>query len=261
MRTTTQTPMANGSYARVTTDDLTTVKIYKTMDYSKFKSIHGNRNKNLQHIRRIKTSMEQQYLFTVIIINEKFEIIDGQHRFDAISDLGLPLHYMIMEGYGLPEVHRLNANSKDWNMDDYLTAYCELGYSDYLQYREFKSKYNIGHSVCITLLAGKNHCNTGKTRSGFADGNFKIKSLKNAEKFIEKVFMTSAYYSNYRNSKYIYALKNLSENPNFEFTEFIQKLKLQPMVLQDCTSSDMYINLIEEIYNYRRREKVNLRFS
>jgi ParB-like chromosome segregation protein Spo0J len=30
--------------------------------------------------------MAENYLFTVIIVNEKYEIIDGQHRFDVIKN-------------------------------------------------------------------------------------------------------------------------------------------------------------------------------
>ena len=53
---------------------------------------------------------------------------------------------------------------------------------------------------------------------------------------------------------------SLSKNKNFEFTEFIIKLNAQPTSLVDCTTTGHYITLIEEIYNYRRRDKVNLRF-
>jgi hypothetical protein len=52
----------------------------------------------------------------------------------------------------------------------------------------------------------------------------------------------------------------LMKNQNFEFTEFIQKLKIQPTALQHCTDVEQYTALIEEIYNYKRRDKVNLRF-
>ena len=35
--------------------------------------------------------MNDNYLFTVIIVNEKnYEIIDGQHRFEVIKELKLP---------------------------------------------------------------------------------------------------------------------------------------------------------------------------
>jgi len=52
----------------------------------------------------------------------------------------------------------------------------------------------------------------------------------------------------------------LFKNKNFEFTELVQKLKTQPAAMVDCTNTQQYISLIEEIYNYRRREKVNLRY-
>ena len=63
-----------------------------------------------------------------------------------------------------------------------------------------------------------------------------------------------------RRSAFIYTMMSLFKNPNFEFTEFLQKLKIQPTALQDCTNVTNYKVLIEEIYNYRRREKVNLRY-
>jgi hypothetical protein len=129
-------------------------QVHTTTDYFLFKSIDGNRNKNLIHINRLKKSMSENYLFTIIIVNEKYEIIDGQHRFDVIQELKLPLHYVICKGYGLSQVHILNQNSKTWNMDDYLEGYCSLGYADYIKYKAFKEDYNIGHNETLTLLCG-----------------------------------------------------------------------------------------------------------
>lgn len=232
-------------------------QVHTTTDYFLFKPIDGNRNKNLLHINRLKKSMAENYLFTVIIVNENYEIIDGQHRFDVIQELGLELNYIICNGYGLNEVHILNANSKTWNSDDYLSGYCKLGYKDYLIFAEFKNKYQIGHNECIALLS--NFANSDQTKF-FFEGKFKIKNLKRAEESIEKILMISPYYTGVRRRAFIGAMLQLFNNSNFEFTEFLQKLKTQPTALQDCTSVTNYKILIEEIYNYRRREKVNLRF-
>lgn len=232
-------------------------QVHTTTDYSLFKPIDGNRNKNLQHINRIKKSMMQSYLFTAIIVNEYFEIIDGQHRFDAIVDLKLPLNYIVLDGYGLDEVHILNQNAKVWNADDYMNGYCELGYLDYLRYREFKTKYSLGHNETATLLSGS----TSKQLVDiFYTGCFKIKDYDRAVTIIEKILMLEPYYSGVRRRAFIYAMVSLLSNPAFEFTEFLQKLKLQPTVMQDCTTSQNYKILIEEVYNYRRHQKVNLRF-
>jgi hypothetical protein len=190
-------------------------------------------------------------------VNEKYEIIDGQHRFDVIQELKLPLHYIICKGYGLNEVHILNQNSKTWNADDYLTGYCNLGYDDYLKYASFKEKYNLGHNETMSLLSGiPNKIDIDV----FYRGDFKVKSLKIAEDIIEKIMMIEPYYNSVRRRSFIYTMMSLFKNENFEFTELLQKLKIQPTALQDCTNVTNYKVLIEEIYNYRRREKVNLRY-
>jgi len=232
-------------------------QVHTTTDYFLFKSIDGNRNKNLLHLNRLKKSMSENYLFTIIIVNEKYEIIDGQHRFEIIKELNLPLHYIICDGYGLNEVHILNQNSKTWNCDDYLDAYVNLGYEDYIKYAEFKQKYNLGHHETMSLLS---KITSKIDQQIFFTGQFKVKSIKDAENTIEKILMIEPYYVGVRRRSFIYAMMSLFKNPNFEYTEFIQKLKLQPTALQDCTNINNYKTLIEEIYNYRRREKVNLRF-
>ena len=235
----------------------TSNQVHTTKDYFLFKPIDGNRNKNLLHLNRLKKSMEKTYLFTVIIVNEKYEIIDGQHRFEVIKELGLPLHYIVCEGYGINEVHVLNQNSKTWNADDYLAGYISLGYPDYIKYAEFKEKYKLGHFECMTMLA--NSANK-LSIDIFYSGNFKIHSLQQAESTIKKILLVEPYYSGVRRRIFIFTMMGLFKNPNFQFTEFLQKLKLQPTALQDCPSVESYKMLIEEIYNYRRREKVNLRY-
>lgn len=232
-------------------------QIHTTTDYYLFKSIDGNRNLNLLHINRLKKSISQNYLFTVITVNENYEIIDGQHRFEVIKELGLPLNYVLCQGYGLNEVHILNQTSKTWNADDYLTGYCNLGNVHYLKYRDFKEKYQLGHYECMTLLSGSY---TKSPIDIFYNGSFKIKNYENACDIVEKILMIVPYYNGAKRRSFIFSMLQLFKNPNFEFTEFIQKLKLQPTALVDCANTNQYILLIEEIYNYRRREKVNLRY-
>jgi hypothetical protein len=238
-------------------EPMVTNQVHTTKDYFLFNSIDGNRNKNLLHINRLKKSMQENYLFTVIIVNEKYEIIDGQHRFDVIKELNLPLNYIICKGYGLNEVHILNQNSKTWNSDDYLTGYCNLGYEDYINYAIFKDKYNLGHNEAMSLLSGVPNKIDIEV---FYKGEFKIKSLKNAEDIIQKIMMIEPYYLGVRRRSFIYTIMSLFKNRNFEFTEFLQKLKLQPTAMTNCSTTNQYVSLIEEIYNYRRREKVNLRY-
>jgi hypothetical protein len=232
------------------------IQVHTTTDYFLFKPVNGNRNKNMLHLNRLKKSISDNYLFTVIIVNENYEIIDGQHRFEAIKELKLPLNYIIMKGYSLREVQILNANSKNWNAEDYLEGYCNLGYKDYMVYRNFKNKYNFGHNECMSLLSNSRDVKLNL----FYEGKFKVYNLLEAEKKADLILLTEPYYKNCRRRSYVYAMIALFNNPNFIFSDFLQKLKIQPTALQDCNNQTSYLSLIEEIYNYKSRNKVNLRY-
>jgi len=232
-------------------------QVHTTTEYHLFKSIDGNRNKNLLHLNRLKKSMLENYLFTVIIVNENYQIIDGQHRFDVIQELNLPLNYIICEGYSLNEVHILNQNSKTWNAEDYLAGYCELGYEHYIEYAKFKAKYDFGHNECLLLLGG---IENGHSIKEFYAGNFKIKNYIKATDKATKITMIGKYYDGYKKKSFVRTMSQILDKPVFDFTQFMQKLRMQPTALQDCSNNEQYRLLIEEIYNYRTREKVNLRY-
>ena len=73
--------------------------IYETTDYSKFKKLKGNRDPKTA--KKIVNSInEVGYVLDPILINEKDEIIDGQNRFEAVMQLGLPVVYVKQDGIG-----------------------------------------------------------------------------------------------------------------------------------------------------------------
>ena len=53
----------------------TIAKIFYTKDYSMFKTLAGNREVNIAHIKKLEKSFDQEYLISPILVNENFEII------------------------------------------------------------------------------------------------------------------------------------------------------------------------------------------
>ena len=244
---------------QITIEPMAMSQVQSTTDYFRFKTLEGNRNTNQLHLKRLKQSMADNYLFTIITVNEELEIIDGQHRFNCIKELGLPVNYVICSGYGLKEVQILNQNSKTWNADDYLTGYCNLGKREYHKYKEFKDHYGFGHNESMSMLSG-HICGSGSVIGQFKNGRFKATHLRDARVKADKILLFKDLYKGYKRRAFVYALLELMEKEQFEFTEFLQKVKLQPSALTDCQDRAQYISLIEEIYNYKRRMKVNLRY-
>jgi len=230
-----------------------------TTDYFLFITLDGNRNTNKAHIKRLKESISQNLLFTVIIVNEKYEIIDGQHRFEVIKELGLPLNYIICKGYGLAEVQMLNQNSKNWGPNDFLECYCNLDLRDYDLFKIFKNRYEFGHIESLVILSGTRNTGASLTNS-FKDGLFKIKNFGESCEIADKIQKISKYYDGYKRRSFVFAMLRLFDNPNFDLNYFLNKLETQSTKLVDCVNAESYISLIEEIYNYRSRDKINLRF-
>lgn len=237
-------------------------QIFVTTDYTKFKDISGNRLKNKLHLKRLKSSIERGYLMTIIIVNENYEIIDGQHRFNILKELNYPIYYTIVTGYGLNEVHRLNEITKNWSIADYINGYAELGYKDYQMLIELSERYKIGTSNISQLLADRT-VGSGvelKTTSMLKTGQYTISTYDSALEILDYIEVLADYYKGARRRGFIGAIAKVLKNKNFDKSEFVQKIKLQPNALMHCVTIDKYIELIEEIYNYKRSNKINLRF-
>lgn len=110
---------------------------YRTEDYSIFKRLDGNRAVLARRVSRISKSIsENGYIYNPIVVNEHFEIIDGQGRFEALKLSGLPVDFVVAEGARLTDCVALNAYTSAWTLTDYVDSYCELGNENYIRFRE-----------------------------------------------------------------------------------------------------------------------------
>jgi hypothetical protein len=240
--------------------------IYSTFDYSQFKTLQGNRSINEINVKRLVASFEKAYLLNPVLVNEKLQIIDGQHRFEAAKRMGLPINYIIAEKYSNNEVHLLNSNMRNWGKMDFLKAYCDLGNENYILMREFISDFpEFPFTTCDMIIAnsvnGTNIPNgTINSSRVFENGDMVIKDISKAYGVANKLRVLKPYYKGYNRASFVRAMIVLLKKEHFDFNLFIQKLSLQPTSLVDCVSVGKYHELIEDIYNYRNRNKVSLRF-
>tara|TARA_R100001460_G_scaffold77120_1_gene118072 strand:+ start:71 stop:859 length:789 start_codon:yes stop_codon:yes gene_type:complete len=236
-----------------------TPEIKKTKNYEIFKYHRANRAINKNHVENIKKSMQNKFLISPITVNEKFEVIDGQHRLIASKDLGLPVYYFINNNYSIKEMQRLNAINKNWTPANYLNTGVQLNNQNYIDFKKFKKKYGFSHDVNLTLLANISSNNNAEK---FREGTFEVKDYTLACKYADLIYLVSPYYKEFKRRRFVSAILFLLKHKQdvFSMKEFIDKLKKQPNSLQNCVNTKQYLELIEEIYNYRRRLKVNLRF-
>jgi hypothetical protein len=226
--------------------------VQKTKDYNMFKFLHENRDVSKPHVRRLIASMEKKYIPVPIIVNEKMEIIDGQHRFHACKELNLPISYIIIKGLTIKDVSILNTNMKKWNLKEYLETECKKGSYDYQVFSSWMKDYKLGFDQVLCLLRNIRR-RTDSEREDFKEGFFRINNYDTAEKNLKKLIAVSKFYSGWNRRNFVYCMLDLFDNSEYSHTQFLKKLEIQQRRMVDCLTVEEYVDLVEEIYNYSRK--------
>lgn len=270
----TQAPMAKNSSQVQTGQEVN--KVYKTYDLSIFNSIDGNRVPNLQHIRRLTDSLKLHGMkCNPILVNEKMQVIDGQHRLQAAKNVNTFVYYIVVNGYKLQEVHTLNLNQKNWSKRDYMEGYAEMGIESYVKLKEFTQinddfTFTDSIALCSNITTGTANGIANKFRNNqidkgqievFEEGTWVGRDFDLAQQWANKIRMCKPYFEGYNKTIFVGTMIGLLQNNLFDFSEFMHKLRMQPTALFDCANRPQMKALIEEIYNYKSRNKVNLRYS
>ena len=248
-------------------------KVYKTSDLSMFNPIKGNRPTNPSHVRKLAHSITVNGLLqNPIIVNEKMNVIDGQNRLKAAKEAKSGIYYIVVKDYGLKEVQTLNLNQKNWNKKDFMNGYADMGVESYKKLRDFcakNSEFSLGN--CVSLCSNRDSTGFGvsnKFRAGskkpflqkevFNEGTWKGNSFNLGQDYANKLKAIEPFYDGYNRMSFVNALMSILKNKEFNFEIFLRKLQIKK--LDHCVSITEYKSSIEDIYNYKNREKVNLRY-
>ena len=136
----------------------TAYKVMVTSDYDLFKRLEGNRSVLETRVKKILNSISTVgYVMDPILVNEKFEVIDGQGRLEALRRLNMPVYFIQASGIGRRECIAMNMNQTNWTIADYIESYAEIGCEPYIflsqLYKEYKGCFKL--KVIVNALTGK----------------------------------------------------------------------------------------------------------
>ena len=235
--------------------------VYKTTEYDLFVKMLANRDLRNYHVTNLKKSHSEKQIEIPITVNELYQIIDGQHRFEACKGLGLPVYYIVIPGLGLEDVQRLNSDSKNWSLTERCKSFCDRGFKEYLKYREFKSEFKFNDNETIAMLEGTS--NSKQTRNlwaKFAAGKFKVKDLSMARENAQKIIQIREYYDGYKRRSFVFAMLICFEHKGYDHDVFMKKISKQSGKLMDQVHEDDYLRIIQKIYNRRNQKPISLFF-
>lgn len=161
--------------------------VRETREYDKFKFLTPNREQSRGHVEVLKNAFQEIGNLTKvqpILVNDKFEIIDGQHRFTAAKELGQPIFYTQHPGLGIREARSMNILHRNWTVDDYAQSYAMSGDKNYQAYLRLKEDYGFSHSIMLPYISG--FTDKAGVFKGFRNGDF---VLENEEKVVDRLEM------------------------------------------------------------------------
>ncbi len=225
-------------------------KIHVTSDYDQFTYLVGNRDIVNKHVKSLSAEIDNRDLEIPIIVNEKMEVCDGQHRLEAYKVLGKPVPYIVKEGLELHDIRKLNSVARKWTMQEYLVSHCKLQNKEYLSLEWFVRTYGFSVTDSIAMLNGKGYVNTHDTQM-FKEGNFVIHDLERGKKIASCIERCGEYFEHYRKKSFIHAMISALSDPSFVWSMFDNKLKNFSGLLRNQGSRNDFILNIEKLYNYK----------
>lgn len=233
-------------------------QIETTEDYQSFKRIKGNRKINKAHVNKLTTAFAedpQVIEYNPIVVNENMEVIDGQHRLEAIKKLKLPVYYKKVPGLDLRSVQNLNSNSKVWSPTDYAVAYSEYGIKDYDAYLKHKRKYKFNHETTIAYVGVGN----ANTAFGFKRGKFKAGDPNDTSYYTQLLLDLEDYIPHWKARTTSIAFLKIAKHVNYDHDRMMTKIKKAGPTMEYKSQLLDAMRQFEVVFNNGLREDNQIR--
>lgn len=240
-------------------------EVHLTDEYEKFKKLNGNRIVDPLRMAKIRESIRNiGFVNGPIIVNEFFEVVDGQGRLEVCQTDRIPVPYIIIEGIGINECISMNINQSNWQTVDYIQAYADLGRPDYVRFQEYlKANYNrqSGLRPSLTTL----HWVAFHTALRNNDKKIKEGTLSFSSDDCAKANEMLAFFDEFKDVH--------TNNPTLFFAAIgyctffkeVQTHRLiktvttaKPRTFMSIGSTRDAIDVIDDVYNYRTSQKVHI---
>lgn len=237
-------------------------KILSSSNYKIFELLSFNRD--VKKVAALTESMRKYgwinaYPMNVVQNgNGKLKIKDGHHRYEVATRLGIPVKYTVCSDKAT--IYELDRATNKWSVTDHLESYCRSGNIEYVKVKEYCRRTGIAPAIAMAMLAGQT-AGTNNMQPAFKTGSYACKNTKNAEIVADIIIHCKRKGIEWvHNQKFVIALSKVSWVPEFSPARLKSKITAFPHMVQKKPHVEGYLDMIEEIYNYKSQEKCPLKF-
>lgn len=240
------------------------ISVFKTVDYSIFSKLSGNRELNKNHVRRLTKVIATNPEFTKkspIIVNQNMSIIDGQHRvaaFELVKEkegTAYPIFFIVQSGATLRDARNLNVGSKPWGPIDYARVYALEGDVNYKTYLEFASRFPmVTHKIIARALGGSE-----AAIKDFNTGLFQVKDEKKADTFLRALLEVETVVPTGPSQPLAFAFARVFNHPQYDHGRMLEQLQDHKIEIISVPRTQSYLAMaFNTVYNIGRKDKQDL---
>jgi len=236
--------------------------IEKTTNYEMFKKSSANRPISQTNLARIVSSIRSKNLleFRPIIVNDRMEVIDGQHRLEAAKVVGVEIWYKIDKESQTEDILLLNLNQKNWDLGDFLNYYTSSDKEEYVKFDAFIKKENVDIRQGLRLLNVVRSHGFRNFKSGdfkFPEGFEMVNVMNSLSKYKAIISLISLQKIDgskiCARHKFKTALLEMLKNEDLDFDVFKEKIAVNLDKVRFCAGANEYLNMLTQIYNWKNR--------
>ena len=166
----------------------TSNEILITTDYGIFSKLS---NRKITENSKLEDELLSQGQRQPILVNDKLQVIDGQHRLYYLKKHRKPVRYIIDPTADFKTVISMNTSAVNWLLRDYVYSYSLEGDTEFIKLMNFLEENDLlSDKMVITAGAGRRDGTGTIVISKLKDGDYIFsneKQLRSFCKFYERV--------------------------------------------------------------------------
>lgn len=235
------------------------IELHVTKEYDLFNLMTGNRPIDTAHVSQLKRKIENEGNLTSefpVNVNEKMEVIDGQHRIIALKELGYPIYYTISEGANLSTVRQINVARKNWSWIDYAESFAAEGNPFYRDLLDFSEAFGFNFSTL------DRYTNGGKRTfvNDYQAGEYKVLNKGLSFKLFNELTTVKEALPFAVTTGFSAAMYDILTHPDYDQKRMVDKLTKYGVQLKEWTKKKDWLRNIEDVYNIGQTEATRVRF-
>jgi|SRR6185437_2228698 len=239
------------------------IKVYQTYDYDRFRMINGNRGINLNKIQKIIKDVQggnNMLPYKPIETNERgnmLDILDGQHRYIVSKKTNNPVFYfLVAEEKTMNNIATVNSLVDKWKYTDYINCYSAQNSQDYKELGEALNRYKTTPGITIVLfetgIPGKT--SAGKLSENFFSGKFKIRHRMEALELLD-LAKSFDFYDQWNCREFIISIYKIKKANLISMDELKDQLHKHKDKLLPQKSSKQFLFHLEQIFNTGKQKR------